>query len=321
VRPQLQDAEVAELLSSMDDAFPRVHLMDGPGARAAIAARARPAPPDVPGVEATNLQVPTRGGLRTVRCYSPVGPPPGFRPALVFLHGGGFVFCDLDTHDAFCRRACAGTGAVVLSVDYRLAPEHRAPAAAEDGLDVLRWTHERAAQLGVDPQRIAVAGDSAGGNLAAVVCLLARADGGPAPAAQVLLYPVIDPSCSTPSHARYGTGCVNTTVAMRWYWQQYLGPDVPSPSWTAAPLLAPDHAALPPAVVVTAGVDPLTDEGRDYAAALRRSGVRVLHRAYPGLFHGFLTLDTFQPAVSARELLWQDLVDLLGPRSGSGVPA
>ena len=156
-------------------------------------------------------------------------------------------------------------------------------------------------------------GDSAGGNLAAVACVMARAAGGPQPAAQVLIYPMIDPACDSGSARRYATGYFNTLAAIKWYWQQYLPEDgvLPEPTEHVAPLTARSLAGLPPAVIVTAGLDPLRDDGHEYAAALRRDGVPVLHRDYAGLFHGFLTILPLRAAQAARDVLWRDVSRLL----------
>ncbi|MBE2997907.1 alpha/beta hydrolase [Nocardiopsis sp. HNM0947] len=295
--------------------------MTGPEARAAVDARQAP-PADHGEVHAAqDRTIAGPGGDLPVRVYTPHGDAPGGdpRPLMVFAHGGGFVFCSVDSHDGFCREAAASTGAVVVSVGYRLAPEHPAPAAAEDFYAALCWAVEHARELHADPARVAVAGDSAGGNLAAVACLLARERSGPRVAAQALLYPVIDPACDTPSHHRYATGHFNTRAAMRWYWRQYLhggaddGGDPAIPAHHTAPLRAPSLRGLPPAVVVTADRDPLSDEGGAYASALAGAGVPVVHRRYPGLFHGFATIAPLGAAASARALLWHDLGERLAP--------
>ena len=236
---------------------------------------------------------------------------------MVFLHGGGFVFCSIESHDGFCRTMSRALGAVVVSVDYRLAPEHPAPAAADDALAALRWVHEGAARLGVDPRRVAVAGDSAGGNLAAVTALRAR-DAGLALAGQVLLYPVIEPDFESESYRRYATGHFNTRAAMEWYWTQYLGGHptataLPDPPEHVVPSRARRLSDLAPSVVVTAGRDPLSSEGCRYAGLLRDAGVPVRHRHYPDLFHGFATIGPFPAAAAARELLWHDVRRLLAP--------
>ena len=295
------------MLRLLDAGFPPVHEMTAAEARAAVAARRQPVS-DLDGVASTeDREVPGPSGRVPVRIYRPHGDGPGPRPAVVFLHGGGFVFCDLETHDGFCRHLARHSGAVVVAVDYRLAPEHPAPAAVEDAHAAHAWVVGHAPDLGVDPHRVAVCGDSSGANLAAVTALLCRERGTTAPVSQVLLYPVIDPDLDTPSSHELGEGFYNTRAAMTWYWEQYLAAGLPEPSWLAAPGRAPSLAGLPPAVVVTAGLDPLHDEGVAYADALREAGVRVVHRDYPGMFHGFLTMLAFAPAVAARELLHSDL--------------
>jgi acetyl esterase len=243
---------------------------------------------------------------------------------VVFFQGGVFVFCDVETHDGFCRQLARGTDALVLSVDYRLAPEHPAPAAADDAFAAVRWAVEHADELGGDPDRVVSAGDSAGGNLASVVTLMARDVGGPQLAGQVLIYPVVDRACAHDSYDRYAEGYFNTTAAMRWYWEQYApaGHD-PAPAHYVEPLRAEDLSGLPPALVVSAALDPLVDEARTLAARLRADGVPVCHREYGGLFHGFLTILPLQAAQSARDVLWQDLRDLLGvpgPAPGAESP-
>jgi acetyl esterase len=227
----------------------------------------------------------------------------------VFAHGGGFVFCDLDTHDGICRAMANGVGAIVVSVDYRLAPESRWPAAAEDVYAVVAWAAEHASELGGDAGRIVVAGDSAGGNLAAVAALIARERGGPALAAQLLLYPVIAADFETDSYREFATGHFNTRAAMQWYWDQYVAvEDRDHPH--ASPLRA-ELAGLPPAVVVTAGCDPLCSEGDAYANALAAEGVPVTHRQYDGAIHGFMTMGMLALARTAQKQAWADLREIL----------
>lgn len=305
------DDTVQAMLRDLDAGFPRVETMTGPEARAAVATRRVPA---------TNIDdvgntidhiVPGPAGAIPVRIYHPHGDP-GHRPGIVFYHGGGFVFCDIESHDGFCRALARGSQAVVVSVGYRLAPEHPAPAAALDAFAAYRWVIEHADGLGIDAARTAVAGDSAGGNLAAVTAILCRERGVARPAAQLLLYPAVDPSFGTDSYHRYATGYFNTRAAMQWYWRQYLGGErLFDPPWLVAPARADSFADLPAAVVVTAGLDPLHSEGCDYARRLHNAGVRVVHRDFPGLFHGFMTIQSFPPATSARELVCGDLRELL----------
>lgn len=294
------DPDIAAVIEALNAGFPPVHTMTGAQARAAIRARLRaPAEPERVG-QVTDDVVPGPVGGIPVRIYRPASPADA---VVVFAHGGGFVFCDLDTHDALCRAICNGVGAVVVSVDYRLAPEHRWPAAADDVYAVARWANRFDGPL-------VVAGDSAGGNLAAVTALVARDRGGPAVAAQVLLYPALDADFDTESYRAYGSGYYNTREAMIWYWDQY----VPRPADRAHPYAGPLHAelsGLPPAVVVTAGFDPLRTEGDQYAVALAEAGVRVVHRCYDGAVHGFLTMPDIAIGALAREQTWADLRRLL----------
>ncbi|OBB86372.1 esterase [Mycobacterium colombiense] len=312
---------VQAMLDQLNAGFPRVERLTGPQARAAVAQRRMPVDNLDDVRSATDRTVPGPAGAIPVRIYEPHGEPPGQRAAIVFCHGGGFVFCDIESHDGFCRALARGSQAVVISVDYRLAPEHPAPAAALDAFAAFGWTVEHAAELGIDPARIAVAGDSAGGNLAAVTAILCRDRGTTPPAAQLLMYPAIDPSFDTDSYHRYATGYFNTRVAMQWYWHQYLGAQtIFDPPYLVAPARADTHAGLPPAVIVTAGLDPLHSEGCDYARRLRGAGVPVVHRDLPGLFHGFMTMQVFPPAASAQHLVCADLRELLHPAARSAAP-
>ena len=222
-----------------------------------------------------------------VRVYCPEGATLG-GPAVVFLHGGGWVLCDLDTHDGLCRELAVLTGSTVVSVDYRRAPEHRFPAALLDAYTVICWAAKRSS-------RLVVAGDSSGGNLAAAATLMSRDRGGPAPAAQLLLYPVLDHRLDRPSATTYATGFFHTTAHMRWYWEQYLGPDGDGDGPYASPGLAPDLSGLPPAYLLLPECDPLHDEGRAYATRLAESGVPVELTVVPGMFHGFLGLRGILP--------------------------
>jgi acetyl esterase len=235
-----------------------------------------------------------------VRVYRPVRE--GVLPALVYFHGGGWTIGDLDTHDVLCRQLAAGAGCAVLSVDYRLAPENPFPAAVEDCLAATRWAADNAASLGIDAGRLAVGGDSAGANLAAVVSLLARDAGGPRIALQLLVYPATDQRCASASHERNGQGYLLTREAIDFFRAAYLPHPEQWSDWRASPLLAANHAGLPRAFVLTAGYDPLVDEGRAYAERLRNAGVKVEYREYPDMIHGFLlfggVLDTANAAVA-----------------------
>ena len=301
------DDGVAAMLAVLDAGFPALETMTAEQARAAINARVV-VPAEVAQVEVCQHVLAGADGFG-VRVYQPYGDRT--TAAVLFCHGGGFVLCDLESHDALCRELCLHTGMTVVSVDYRRAPEHRAPAAALDCIAAFDWLTEHAGHLGVDADRVIAAGDSAGGNLAAVTAIYCRDRGGRQPIGQVLLYPVIDPSFDTPSYRTFATGHFNTRAAMQWYWQHYLGgTTLPEPAHLVAPARAESHAGLPPAVVVTARLDPLHSEGVDYVGKLRSAGVSVLHRDYPGLFHGFLTMMMFPAASAARQLLWSDMAQL-----------
>jgi acetyl esterase len=308
LKGERMDDEAQAFMQAMNDGFPAVQQMSAPQARAVIAGRRLPVDNVDDVASAEDRLVPGPGGDITVRIYRPHGLN-ATRPAVVFCHGGGFVLCDLESHDGFCRAMARHTESVVVSVDYRLAPEHRAPAAARDVFAAFCWVAAHASELGVDPERILIAGDSAGGNLAAVTALQCREQGAPMPVGQVLIYPVIDPAFDTASYQAYAIGYVNTRAAMQWYWEQYLGGS--APSHLMAPNRASSHEGLPPAVVVTAGLDVLHSEGVAYAERLRAANVPVVHRDYPGLFHGFVTIMPFAPGASARELLWADMRGLL----------
>lgn len=307
---QLMDDGVQRFMRALDDDFPAVETLTPGEARAVLVSR-RLAVSNLDDVaSADDHLIPGPDGDLRVRIYRPHGDN-GSCPAVVFCHGGGFVLCDLDSHDSFCRAMSRHTGTVVVSVDYRLAPEHRAPAAAEDAFAAWCWVMSHADALGVDPARVLIAGDSAGGNLAAVTALTCRERGAAMPAGQVLVYPVIEPFFDTESYRKYATGYVNTRDAMKYYWQLYLDDQLPSPEWLVAPARAESHKGLPPAIVVTAAFDVLQSEGVTYVQRLRAANVPVVHRDYPGLFHGFLTIMLFSAGAASRELLWVDMRELL----------
>jgi len=226
-----------------------------------------------------------------LRVYRPPGVSDSRRlPVLVYFHGGGWVIGDLETHDVLCRQLTAEAGVSVIAVDYRLAPEHKFPAAADDAWAATRWIAAHAAELGVDADRLAVGGDSAGGNLAAVVALLAREAGGPRIALQILLYPVTDLVSESQSYADLADGYMLTRDSMRWFRAQYLAKEQDAADWRVSPLRAPSLAGLPPALVVTAGYDPLRDEGEAYARRLREAGVSVDAVSFGGMIHGFVPM-------------------------------
>jgi acetyl esterase len=233
-------------------------------------------------------RVPVTGGEITVRVYRPAGVGP--HPVLVFYHGGGWVIGDLYTHDGICRSIVNAAGCAVASVDYRLAPEFKYPTPVDDSYAGLLWVVANATRLGLDPARIAVGGDSAGGNLAAVMALMARDRRGPRLLLQILVYPVTNHDFNTVSYRENATGFVLSAEDMRWFWRHYLSREEQGREPLASPLLAKSLADLPPALVITAGCDPLRDEGEAYAGRLRDAGVAVTLTQYSGMFHGFLRM-------------------------------
>jgi len=234
--------------------------------------------------------------VRDVQIEGPAGPIPArfyrprhdeFLPLLVYFHGGGWVIGSLETHDNVCRDLAVKTCCAVLSIDYRLAPEHPFPAAAEDCYAATVWAHDNAARLGIDAARIAVGGDSAGGNLAAVVALMARDRKAPPLRFQLLVYPVTCGRMDTPSYRENAEGYLLTSAAMAWFWAHYVPAAAGREECYAAPLRASDLRGLPPALVLTAEYDPLRDEGEAYAKRLAEAGVPAEVRRYEGQIHGF----------------------------------
>jgi acetyl esterase len=257
-----------------------------------------------------DVSIPGPAGSLAVRSYRPAGSSPGQRlPAFVFFHGGGWVFGNLDSHDSLCRSLCNAARCAVLAVDYRLAPEHRFPAAVDDTLAALRHVAQHGEQLGIDASRLAAGGDSAGGNLVAVAALAFRDQGGPRLALQVLLYPVTDLSLESPSYATLGQGYMLTLDRMRFFRGQYLSTPEDVLDWRASPLQAKDLSGLPPALIVTASHDPLVDEGKAYADKLAAAGVEVIYRCYPGVVHGFMTM---AGAVDTGRTAIRDTAAMLG---------
>ena len=257
----------------------------------------------VPVARVDDITIPGADHILSARVYRPhQEQPDAVVPTIAFFHGGGFVIGDLDTHDNQCRWVCREVGAVVVSVDYRLAPEAPFPSAVLDCLAATRWVAENVDDLGGDPHGLVVAGDSAGGNLAAVVAQACRDEGGPALAAQLLIYPAVDFTLDEggayPSRVENAEGYFLTAEDMLWFQANY----VPGDQDPEHPHLSPIHhdlAGLPPAVVVTAEYDPLRDEGDAYAAALREAGVDVWHRRFDGMIHGFFDLPALSAAAEA----------------------
>ncbi len=261
-------------------------------------AYSQPAPPPVASVQ--DQHAPGPHGPIPLRIYRPLvaagaagaagAAPAAILPVLVFYHGGGWTIGDLDTHDTLCRELCNGAGICVVAVDYRMGPEHRFPAAVDDSLAAAYWVQREAAALHVDAARIAVGGDSAGGNLAAVVALAAR-DAADLPLLfQLLIYPATDMRRGAPSHTSNGTGYLLTRETMTYFHDHYMGGATRDGDWRASPLLAGSLAGLPPALIITAGFDPLRDEGMQYAARLTLAGSRAVLVGFERQIHGFITM-------------------------------
>jgi acetyl esterase len=267
---------------------PRLHELPVPEARQAMLALTalQGAPAAVASVE--ERRIPGPAGEIPLRIYTPAGTAPF--AVLVFLHGGGWVIGNLDTHDGASRAVANAAGCIVVSVDYRLAPEHKFPAAPEDAYAATQWVAANASSIGGDPTRLAVGGDSAGGNLAAVVALMARDRGGPRLLYQVLIYPVTDAPGATESYRTNGDGYLLTNDAMSWFWNHYTRGAADRENPYAAPLRAGDLRGVPPALVITAEYDPLRDEGEAYARRLQAAGVPVRLSRYDGTIHGFFSM-------------------------------
>ncbi|WP_276823242.1 alpha/beta hydrolase [Mycolicibacterium mageritense] len=297
-----EDTMKREVADRMGDAFAPIAEggMDPIAAAAEVRARLkasrRPAVP-VPVANVEDRTVAGPAGEIPVRIYHPLDAGDAL-PVVVYFHGGGFVLCDLDSHDSCCRRLANGIGAVVVSVDYRLAPEHPFPAAVDDAWAATEWVAAHAAELSGDPGRLVVAGDSAGGNLTAVIAMMARDRGGPAIAFQVLIYPVVDQRRKASLSSPHTSSGVLTAAHMQWFTEQYLGAGGDRASVLASPILG-DLTGLPDAHVLTGGMDPLCEEGEEYARLLAAGGAQVSVRRYERGFHGFFNLADHLPAAAA----------------------
>ncbi len=308
VHPQIKLA--LEALAKAD--LPPVHTLTAPRAREVMNAMSKarggqPAP-----VERTeDRTIPAPHGDLPVRIYWPKAKGP--HPAFVYFHGGGFVIGDLDTHDIVARNLCGGADVVVVSVDYRLAPEHKFPAAAEDAWAGYQWVRSAPSDLNIDPKRLSVGGDSAGGNLAAVVALMARDAGHDNIRLQLLVYPVADFGMTSPSYSTYANGFgVLTADAMKWFGGHYLARPEDASDWRASPIKA-DLKSLPPALIIAAECDVLCDEGAAYAQALRQAGVAVERKQYAGMIHGFFGMTpVIDDAVAAQRYAIATLKRALG---------
>ena len=301
------DPIAAGLLQQMEEAgMPPLNEMSPPDARVAAEGFRDLAgePEDVAAVQ--DITIPGPGGEIPARVYTPDGD--GARPCLVYYHGGGWVIGDIQGLDSTCRALANAAGCVVVSIEYRLAPEHKFPAPLDDCVAAVEWVHANAASIGVDPDRLAVGGDSAGGNLAAAVSLHARDAGGPPLRMQLLVYPVTHHDYGTESYTANGEGYLLTKDMMVWFWDHYLNYAEQGSDPLASPLLAEDLSRLPRAVVYTAEFDPLRDEGEAFAARLEAAGVPVSHKRFDGQIHAFFQMLGVFP--SAREAIDGAAVEL-----------
>ena len=301
LHPQIE--KVLEAMAGMN--LRAIEDMTPAEARAQMEATAasRKAEP-LPVARVENRTIPGPAGPIAVRIYWPNAA--GVRPAIVYYHGGGHVIGSLDTHDLVARNLCGGAEAVVVSVDYRMGPEHRFPAAVEDSMAALEWVHANAASLGADPDRLGVHGDSAGANLAAVVAIIARDKGGPKLRLQSLVYPVADFRMGSDSYTKYATGCgVLTADAMKWFRGHYLRTMDDATDWRASPVLAPDLKGVAPAIIIAAECDVLHDEGLELGERLKAAGVPVERHEYQGMIHAFFgMMPAVDDAMNAQRAVW-----------------
>lgn len=300
------DPEIQELLDQMKQiGVPNISSLSVEGARNFFDEFFLPdeEPEEVENVRELSIAEPEPGVSIDLRVYYPesLGEPP--HPVLVYYHGGGWVIGNIETHDPICRAVANEVECVVVSVEYRLAPEHKFPAAVEDSYTATRWVSENADVLHVDPDRLAIGGDSAGGNLAAVVALMARDRGEPDIGYQVLVYPATSHGIEMDSYEENAEGYFLETKDMHWFWNHYLRDDIDQENLYASPLKANDLSGLPPATVITANFDPLRDEGERYAKRLKEAGVPVELRQFDGMIHGFFTMVVEPDLSTAREAI------------------
>jgi acetyl esterase len=306
--PVILDPDAAAVFKAFQEAGrPAYETLTAPEAREFyLAGRVvtNPEPPELTSV--APLSIPSPAGSIPSRVYTPMKlrQVNDLAPCLVFFHGGGWVIGDLDSHDVVCRKLADEGQLIVISVDYRLAPEHKFPAAVDDAVTATRWIADNARQFGIDASRLTVGGDSAGGNLAAVVAIAARDGNGPAIAGQVLIYPATDFAMTHPSHAEPETSILLTHSVIKWFRDHYLTGAADVHDWRASPVRAKTLIGLPPAYVLTAGADPLRDEGDEYAQRLKEAGVPVTYRHFAGQFHGFFTMGKLlqQANIAASEI-------------------
>jgi acetyl esterase len=292
------DAEARMLLDLMEQAVkdgrPRLHTLPYDKGRVAVdkmSEDSEAAPPDV--AETIDGSLAGPGGTIRYRRYRPLGVAAGMLPTLIYYHGGGFVIGNIETHDSTCRRLANRSRCQVVSIDYRLSPEHPFPAPTDDALAAFRHIRDNAAAFGADAGHLAVGGDSAGGAIAAVVCQACKQTGEAMPAFQMLIYPATDARRQSESHRLFADGYFLTGELIDWFWKAYIPGGIELTDLRLSPLLAKDVSGLPPAFVLTAGFDPLRDEGRAYANRLIDAGVKTTYVNYPGTIHGFFSLTRF----------------------------
>ena len=292
------DAEASFLLDLMEQAVkggrPKLQSLPHKVGRSAVDKMSEDSeadPPQVAAVDDGAFAGP--GGEIHFRRYRPLGVEPGALPTLIYYHGGGFVIGNIETHDSTCRRLANKSRCQVISIDYRLAPEHPFPASTDDSVAAFRHIRDNALSFEVDDKRIAVGGDSAGGAIAAVVCQVTRDAGDATPAFQMLIYPATDSSKESASRKQFADGYFLTKELMDWFWEAYAPKGIDQSDLRLSPLLARDFKGLPPAFVLTAGFDPLRDEGRAYANRLVDAGIKTTYVNYPGTIHGFFSLTRF----------------------------
>lgn len=286
------DPQVEALLTAIEEGeIPSLHSMSYEDARKFYTMSSQRVAGDGPSnVISTDRSITGEGITLPIRIYQPDNHKDENMPCLIYYHGGGWCIGDLDSHDHICRWLSAGSHCVVIAADYRLAPEHKFPAAVEDALAVYNWVIEHSSELNIDGKRIAVGGDSAGGNLSAVLCLLLREQKVRAPCCQVLIYPATNMLMEHPSHATLGDGYRLTRSAIAWFLTGYLRDGNDMYDFRASPLFAENHSNLPPALILTAGFDPLVDEGEAYAQVLSEAGNAVEYFCYEGMIHGFIAM-------------------------------
>jgi acetyl esterase len=292
------DTEARALLDLMDKAIeagrPKLSSLDVKEGRPAVdmmSENSEAAPPEVAAIE--DGTVPGPLGPIKYRRYRPLGANGAALATLIYYHGGGFVIGNIETHDSTCRRLANKSRCQVISIDYRLAPEHPFPAPIDDGLAAFRHIRDNAAAFGIDARRLAVGGDSAGGGMAAVICQTCKTTGEKSPAFQMLIYPATDSSRQSASRLAFTDGYFLTRDLIDWFWNAYVPAGNDPADLRLSPLLAADFTGLPPAFVLTAGFDPLRDEGRAYAERLINAGVKTTYTNYPGTLHGFFSLTRF----------------------------